>query len=754
MAVANKKKKIFDGRYEVLSIVGRGACSVVYHARHASSASGEVALKVLLNEKMQGSHGERLRKEALAMVSSRHRYVVRLDDFHSVGDLCYLSMEFAPEGDLRKFAAKNQGKLTIAQAELFLNQSAEALEFVHKVGIVHRDIKPDNILVVNDQETRLADFGVAVLPGEKSSLADLRNGIGTMSYMAPEVLEGTGYDKLSDIYALGVTFYELLSGTHPFEKVPLMKQLEAREDKNVKPLSAIVPNIPGYLSNVIMQAMSYSPSMRFASLKELLDALRAGNKQPGAAKAAAQPTVQRATAQQAAAQQAPAAHAAPQAPSAQPAAGAPPRHKMTPLQKPGAPRDIAPKEAAPKEPAAPHQAAKEPLSKDAPPRREREQRPPRREQRQEARPAEGIQNKPQREAPRAPAAAAQPAQQAAPKSQPGPIPGIREKSPIPPKSLERPQAAEPQQPKAQPAPQKESAPPKDTVAATMALTSDEVADLLGTGKPKQSGGLRANAAETMQMPIEDVQQVIAAATATSEKIKQDIPADYSTADDELDQPPLVREQPFRQPLLRDKGPNKPLREKEKQRASSYMPPPQPPAAARRPSFLSRLALLVIIGLGGAYVAQNYFNVNLSSAVNAAMTSAINLVHDNNQPAGPSPIPHYSKQPLTFPNLPSGMYTGTISGIISDAPIPLTLISFADQGKIAVIVGHAGWTPRVITIENPSEEDGAEQAERPLRFSSNGFVIDLNGKSEGETLSGTFKNAITGDHGEWQVTPQM
>jgi hypothetical protein len=98
-----KKRKIFDGRYEVISIVGRGIDSVVYHARHLSGAQQEVALKVLVNNKPKSSMTERLRKEALTLVSCRHKYVVRLDDFHSVADLCYLSMEYAALGDLRKY---------------------------------------------------------------------------------------------------------------------------------------------------------------------------------------------------------------------------------------------------------------------------------------------------------------------------------------------------------------------------------------------------------------------------------------------------------------------------------------------------------------------------------------------------------------------------------------------------------------------------------------------------------------------------
>jgi len=273
MTPATKKRKIFDNRYEILAIVGRGAASVVYHARHISGANADVALKVLLSGKTEHSSAELLRKEALAMVSARHKYVIRLDDFHSVGDLSYLAMEYAPESDLRKYIKKIGGRLGPIQGQLFLIQMAEALNFAHLAGIIHRDIKPDNILVVSDRETRLADFGVAVLPGDKSSLDDLQKGIGTMSYMAPEVLEGIRYDQRSDIYALGVTFYELLSGVHPFDNIPLMQQLSVRQPGGFKHLRELQPELPEHLTNTIMQALSYDAEARFATARDLVQAL-------------------------------------------------------------------------------------------------------------------------------------------------------------------------------------------------------------------------------------------------------------------------------------------------------------------------------------------------------------------------------------------------------------------------------------------------------------------------------------------------
>jgi len=274
MALAGKQKKIFDGRYEILAIVGRGSRSFVYHARHAGEETREVAIKVLLNQKDGSSTREKMRKEALAMVSSHHRSVIRLDDFHSVGDLSYIAMEYAPEADLRKYLAKQPGKtLTPQHAEKFLRQAAEALDFVHLVGILHRDIKPDNILVISADELRLGDFGVALLPGDDSSPEDLRRAVGTLDYLAPEVIEGSGCDVRSDIYSLCVTFYESIAGVNPFANAPLAQQLERRRDQAIPALSHLVPGIPEGLAAIIMKGLRFDANERFQSVKELISAL-------------------------------------------------------------------------------------------------------------------------------------------------------------------------------------------------------------------------------------------------------------------------------------------------------------------------------------------------------------------------------------------------------------------------------------------------------------------------------------------------
>lgn len=776
MALAGKKRKIFDGRYEILSIVGRGACSVVYHARHAVAPGSEVALKVLLNEKDQKASSEKLRKEALAMVSSRHKYVVRLDDFHSVGELCYLSMEFAPESDLRKYSAKSGGKLSPVQAELFLLQVSEALAFIHRAGIVHRDIKPDNILVVNPKEIRLADFGVAVLPGEKSSLAELQKGVGTMDYMGPEVLEGKNYDSQSDIYALGVTFYELLSGKHPFSAAPLVEQLAIRKEGKFPHLREAAPEVPAYLANVVMQAMSYEPSARFPTTKELAQALLVSKAKPADVKktAVVAPT------------------AAAAAPAPKPTPQAAPAAQPTPIIQPAVTAPTAtvgpsPAVLAAVRAAASRQSASAAATATATPAVSTVAPPAAASTRaQVAAPSVAGLQRPNivtADSPDARKAAAQALANKTPTAQTGaaavgnallnPAPQQSLHAPpapsASPKTIAKPEAAPfpstPQRATPSPAvsaPTKPAASAIMDVAATQVISREMVAEVTGSSKsgslisrafdaPTQSSstperrdltgaaGVKPPARATSSSPdnLENkkatqlitrdlVNQVRA---GMKEELAKQAKSEPKSVEETVilkpAQAPKVKKKPTAPAVKAAKAPAEKKQElwKKDPKKSMYMA-------------LSMGVLLVILYFGNIFLIKNY-HIGIGKSFLGVEEEII------------SPIPQYAGQPLAFPTLPSGLYTGSAKHFLGDRTVPITLISFAEQKKMAVIVGIEGWSPAVVSVDPAQKRPEGSKA---LRIVSNGLVLNMTGAAGNGEIQGFFQDVITGDQSDWRVKP--
>lgn len=273
MSSAGKKtRRIFDQRFELIGELGRGKKSVVYHALHDGKDGADVALKVLLPVKTLDPLKNRLRAEAQAMLMAQHPYVLGLKDFQYYENLSYIALEYAPLGDLRKYARAKGGRLPQTQVELFLRQISEALHFIHSLGLIHRDVKPDNILAISPDEVRLADFGVSLILDNPGISADLNAAIGTMDYLAPEVLEGKEYGPQGDIYSLGVTAYELISGIHPFADLPLANMMEARI-RGPQPLDKLIPEISPSLAQTIGVMLESDTSKRFKKASEIIDSL-------------------------------------------------------------------------------------------------------------------------------------------------------------------------------------------------------------------------------------------------------------------------------------------------------------------------------------------------------------------------------------------------------------------------------------------------------------------------------------------------
>ncbi len=217
---------------DVLGLLGCGGMGAVYKARQ-KSLERLVALKIIKAE-LANAHGfaDRFEREAKALAKLNHPNIVGVHDFGKVNDVYYLIMEYVDGTDLRQLIASTE--LQPAQALAIVPQVCSALQFAHDQGIVHRDVKPENILVDKNGTIKVADFGLAKLLSEQhADLTATNQVMGTVKYMAPEQFEGSGrIDHRADIYSLGVVFYELLTGELPLGRFAYPSE-KARVDARI-----------------------------------------------------------------------------------------------------------------------------------------------------------------------------------------------------------------------------------------------------------------------------------------------------------------------------------------------------------------------------------------------------------------------------------------------------------------------------------------------------------------------------------------
>jgi serine/threonine protein kinase len=285
----NSLNRLFDRYYELLEIVGRGKSSVVYKARKLANVSvddpseGIVALKVLTgNSKQPELNLLRMEREALALLSSRHEHVVRLNDYVTTGELCYLSMEYAERGDLGKLLDRSIEPFSPELVLRLISQLLAGLEAIHRSGIIHRDIKPENLLLMKNGVLRIADFGIALLASDTHDPDDASRGVGTLDYMAPESLEYGISSQSMDIYAVGVTLYKLLTNKLPFSGSSFAAQIEQKLSGERMPLSHYIANDSNPLIELLLdRSLARNPDDRFQSaieFKEAVDCVISGRK--------------------------------------------------------------------------------------------------------------------------------------------------------------------------------------------------------------------------------------------------------------------------------------------------------------------------------------------------------------------------------------------------------------------------------------------------------------------------------------------
>jgi serine/threonine-protein kinase len=278
--VAVEKGALFAGRYEILGTLGKGGMGVVYRARD-KQLDEVVALKVLRPDVLKDDPTllERFKQEIKLARKITHRNVLRTHDFGEADGTPYISMEFIEGVDLKSLI-KGKGALPLGVGLRVAKQMCQGLDAAHRQGVVHRDIKPQNMLIMPETgELKIMDFGIArvseVKGGGASGLTTAGTVMGTPDYMPPEQAQGQTADFRSDLYSLGVVLFEVFTGRLPFGgETPMHVVLNHIQKPPPAPRSAN-PRIPPELEAVILRCLEKEPSRRYAKVADLLKELTA-----------------------------------------------------------------------------------------------------------------------------------------------------------------------------------------------------------------------------------------------------------------------------------------------------------------------------------------------------------------------------------------------------------------------------------------------------------------------------------------------
>lgn len=260
--------KRLDGRYEVQEIIGVGGMSVVYKA-YDNFDDRTVAIKILKDEFLNNEEFKRrFKNESKAIALLSHENIVRVYDVNFGEKLQYIVMEYIDGITLKEYINK-QNSLTWNDALYFMTQILRAVQHAHDKGIVHRDIKPQNIILLPNGTLKVTDFGIARFSRtETKTLTE--QAIGSVHYIAPEQAKGEPTDERADIYSMGVVLYEMLAGKVPFDSENAVSIALMQVQANAEKLTQINPNIPKGLEQICIHAMQKNPDDRYQTATEML----------------------------------------------------------------------------------------------------------------------------------------------------------------------------------------------------------------------------------------------------------------------------------------------------------------------------------------------------------------------------------------------------------------------------------------------------------------------------------------------------
>jgi serine/threonine-protein kinase len=235
------------------------------------SENPPIALKVRhLSTSRLHSPIESLRREALALVSCRHAYVVQLYDFHSDADVCALMMQFATGGSLARDELNHGERMPWKKLQQLLSESLDALDFLHATGCIHNNIAPENLLIDHEGKIKLCGFGHLIMPADDKQESIRKEITITNRFMSPERMARYSVDSRSDIFSLGVSFYELFTGRNP-NRLLFDKTGSPREFHLAPSVHELRPEVPVKISNCIKRMMQYRPVKRYQTASEALN---------------------------------------------------------------------------------------------------------------------------------------------------------------------------------------------------------------------------------------------------------------------------------------------------------------------------------------------------------------------------------------------------------------------------------------------------------------------------------------------------
>jgi eukaryotic-like serine/threonine-protein kinase len=263
-------KTLIDERYELRGQIGSGGMGHVYLA-HDEVLDRDVALKLLKARYAENKEFvEHFRREAKSAASISHPHIVPVFDGGETGDGTYfIAMEYLSGGTLKDLIASGRRLPPRAVVEVAL-EMAEALQAAHRRGVIHRDIKPRNILITDSGHVKVADFGIA-RAAEATTISDFEGILGSAKYMSPEQAAGERVGPASDLYSMGVVLYEMLTGKVPFEiETPADVPVE-HADGSPPHLKEVNPRVPGDMDALVMKLLASDPEDRYASATQLIE---------------------------------------------------------------------------------------------------------------------------------------------------------------------------------------------------------------------------------------------------------------------------------------------------------------------------------------------------------------------------------------------------------------------------------------------------------------------------------------------------